>query len=105
MTGLSTIGNISLGIALVAGRNRVPRPAAGITAVRTVIAAFLHSAKFAARARSTDRGTTERFQVGIHRFVAPTSNGSFGIGSIGREAGSAKTASGGPVTSSTRSLR
>src|SRR3990167_2312989 len=32
MTGLSTIGSISLGIALVWGRNRVPNPAAGITA-------------------------------------------------------------------------
>src|SRR6476661_59511 len=35
MAGLSTTGSISLGIALVAGRNRVPRPAAGITALRT----------------------------------------------------------------------
>src|SRR5271170_1805854 len=35
MRGLSTSGNISLGCALVAGRNRVPRPAAGNTALRT----------------------------------------------------------------------
>src|SRR5271167_4916974 len=35
MIGLSTIGSISLGWALVAGRNRVPRPAAGNTALRT----------------------------------------------------------------------
>ena len=35
MAGLSTTGNISLGCALVAGRNRVPRPAAGITALVT----------------------------------------------------------------------
>src|SRR5438132_5647874 len=35
MTGLSTIGSISLGTALEAGRKRVPRPAAGITALRT----------------------------------------------------------------------
>src|SRR5688500_8015994 len=35
MIGLSTSGNISLGCALVAGRNRVPRPAAGKTALRT----------------------------------------------------------------------
>ena len=34
MAGLSTTGSISLGCALVAGRNRVPRPAAGITALR-----------------------------------------------------------------------
>jgi hypothetical protein len=33
MAGLSTTGNISLGIAFVAGRKRVPRPAAGITAL------------------------------------------------------------------------
>src|SRR5580658_9682582 len=33
--GLSTKGSISLGWALVAGRNRVPRPAAGKTALRT----------------------------------------------------------------------
>src|SRR6266536_3469125 len=34
MTGLSTRGSISLGWALVAGRNRVPQPAAGKTALR-----------------------------------------------------------------------
>src|SRR6185436_9410687 len=35
MTGLSTRTSISFGWALVAGRNRVPSPAAGKTAVRT----------------------------------------------------------------------
>jgi hypothetical protein len=35
MAGASTTGSISFGIALVAGRKRVPRPAAGITALRT----------------------------------------------------------------------
>ena len=35
MVGLSTIGNISLAKALVAGRKRVPSPAAGITAFLT----------------------------------------------------------------------
>src|SRR5438477_12611166 len=35
MIGLSTRGSISLGCALVAGRKRVPRPAAGKTALRT----------------------------------------------------------------------
>src|SRR5277367_792225 len=35
MSGLSTSGSISLGCALVAGRNRVPSPAAGKTALRT----------------------------------------------------------------------
>src|ERR1700722_4387220 len=33
MAGLSTTGSISLGVALVAGRNLVPRPAAGMTAL------------------------------------------------------------------------
>ena len=33
--GLSTIGNISFGIVLVMGRNRVPSPATGMTALRT----------------------------------------------------------------------
>src|SRR5579872_2197801 len=37
MIGLSTTGSISLGWALVAGRNRVPSPAAGNTALRTFI--------------------------------------------------------------------
>ena len=34
--GLSTIGSISLGVAFVAGRKRVPSPAAGTTALRTL---------------------------------------------------------------------
>src|SRR5581483_5005446 len=34
-SGRSTTGSISFGIALVAGRNRVPRPATGKTALRT----------------------------------------------------------------------
>jgi len=34
ISGLSTTGSISFGLALVAGRNRVPRPATGNTAVR-----------------------------------------------------------------------
>src|SRR5690606_40105807 len=34
MRGRSTTGSISLGIALVAGRKRVPRPATGKTALR-----------------------------------------------------------------------
>ncbi len=37
MIGLSTSGSISLGWALVAGRKRVPQPAAGKTALRTRI--------------------------------------------------------------------
>src|SRR5579884_4430119 len=34
IAGLSTTGSISFGVAFVAGRNRVPRPAAGMTALR-----------------------------------------------------------------------
>ena len=34
MVGVSTMGSSSLGTALVAGRKRVPRPAAGMTALR-----------------------------------------------------------------------
>src|SRR6266536_5111865 len=44
MVGLSTSGSISFGCAFVAGRNRVPRPAAGNTAFRTVMVAPLWAA-------------------------------------------------------------
>src|ERR671924_2335260 len=37
IVGLSTTGSISLGWAFVAGRNRVPSPAAGKTPLRTFI--------------------------------------------------------------------
>ena len=37
IVGLSTIGNISFAIAFVAGRKRVPSPAAGITAFLTFV--------------------------------------------------------------------
>src|SRR5271170_2934769 len=36
ISGLSTTGSISLGLALVAGKKRVPRPATGNTAVRII---------------------------------------------------------------------
>src|ERR1700739_611970 len=39
ITGLSTTGSISLGMALVAGRKRVPMPATGKTALRTGLGA------------------------------------------------------------------
>src|SRR6476469_2322558 len=38
--GLSTMVSISFGIALVAGRTRVPRPATGKTALRIFMGAF-----------------------------------------------------------------
>ncbi len=36
IAGLSTTGSISFGVAFVAGRKRVPRPAAGMTALVTI---------------------------------------------------------------------
>src|SRR5437764_1226850 len=57
MRGLSTSGSISLGMALVAGKNRVPNPAAGKTALRTF-------ASIPSQFRSSERpyasGRTER---------------------------------------------
>src|SRR5215510_9348013 len=57
ITGLSTSTSISFGCALVAGRNRVPRPAAGKTALRTVPAMALIVSQEPASAR---RGGTLR---------------------------------------------
>src|SRR5271157_5603481 len=37
MIGLSTSASISFGMAFVAGRKRVPKPAAGKTALRTLV--------------------------------------------------------------------
>src|SRR3954469_12645438 len=53
MAGLSTTGSISLGEAFVAGRNRVPNPAAGTTAFLT----------FATRLLPRDRRTREGVEV------------------------------------------
>src|SRR2546421_11968429 len=64
MIGLSTIGSISLGCALVAGRNRVPRPAAGNTALRTLASIFYSVVRRGAQrqavlvVRGQARGTT-----------------------------------------------
>src|SRR3972149_8861848 len=41
IVGLSTMGSISLGWALVSGRNRVPSPAAGKAAFRIVMLSLL----------------------------------------------------------------
>jgi hypothetical protein len=51
MIGLSTNGSISFGCALVAGRNLVPSPAAGKTALRTllIISDFLLAAAIDSR--------------------------------------------------------
>src|SRR5713101_3155758 len=45
MRGLPATGSISLGIALVAGSMRVPKPAAGITALRTFLLADMADAR------------------------------------------------------------
>src|SRR5574340_396233 len=44
--GLSTMGSISLGLALVAGRKRVPRPATGKTAFLTLCMMHLRQGGF-----------------------------------------------------------
>src|SRR6202162_1615742 len=62
ISGLSTTGSISLGCALVAGRNLVPSPAAGRTALRT---RFGFSAMNDLRDRSKD--TWRSRTLSIHR--------------------------------------
>src|SRR5579872_2396438 len=61
MMGLSTSGSISLGWALVAGKKRVPSPAAGKTALRT-LAGILYS--FVAGARVWQLDTLSRADTG-----------------------------------------
>jgi len=51
MIGLSTSGSISLGCALVAGRKRVPNPAAGKMALRTLMVISGRSSVFVDRSR------------------------------------------------------
>lgn len=46
MVGLSTMGSISLGQALVAGKKRVPKPAAGMTALVIFFMVRVYSFKF-----------------------------------------------------------
>ena len=61
MAGLSTTGSISFGCALVAGRNRVPRPAAGMTALRTwVMARRFYSLASGVNERSSPRRSRSR---------------------------------------------
>src|SRR3990172_2146477 len=45
MSGLSTTGIISLGLALVAGRNRLPMPATGNTALVSCAFMFCHPSR------------------------------------------------------------
>src|SRR5207249_4101999 len=59
--GLSTRGSISLGCALVAGRNRVPSPAAGKTALRTFMDSsyVVHPRRFSAPEQHQGRDVRE----------------------------------------------
>src|SRR5262245_1831725 len=68
IVGLSTSGNISLGCAFVAGRNRVPRPAAGNTPLRTCM-------DITTPRSHADRGEA----LAIERRFDPTSQVVFGV--------------------------
>ena len=57
--GTSTIGSISFGIALVAGRKRVPRPAAGMTALRDACHATVVAGRRTARKASCARACSD----------------------------------------------
>src|SRR5690606_20027376 len=71
MSGLSTIGSISLGLALVAGRKRVPRPATGNTAVLISCATI----RISSQVMPDDKKplTTGPLSAGPDRRVAPAS--------------------------------
>src|SRR5439155_1343444 len=58
MAGLSTSGSISLGCAFVAGRKRVPSPAAGMTAFLTLIALLRKRAVYPFRDACPARSTS-----------------------------------------------
>src|SRR5262245_10421489 len=58
--GLSTRGSISFGCAFVAGRNRVPRPAAGKTPLRTFTRSSYRIPRARLRPRKTAQGSGSR---------------------------------------------
>src|SRR5262245_51824496 len=60
MIGLSTIGSIYFGWALVAGRKRVPSPAAGKTALRTFAGIFYILTQRHRDAEETKRSSVSR---------------------------------------------
>src|SRR3954469_14378207 len=68
MSGRSTTVSISLGIALVAGRKRVPRPATGKTALRTFC---IMSPKARPAGASAGRRKVERIVLARRRFLQP----------------------------------
>src|SRR3546814_19520908 len=61
ISGRSTTGSISLGIALVAGRKRVPSPATGKTALRI---GFMDEGLEANARQGKDGGRSEKRRVG-----------------------------------------
>src|SRR5437764_3861123 len=70
ITGVSMTGSISLGVALVAGRNRVPSPAAGITAlVRDPVGVSVRAAPGAAVVRSELSAMLRTLAIGIGEVV------------------------------------
>src|SRR4051794_18911855 len=68
MSGRSTTVSISFGIALVAGRKRVPRPATGNTALRTFC---IMSPKARPAGTSAGRRKVERIVLARRRFLQP----------------------------------
>src|SRR3546814_8172893 len=70
ISGRSTTGSISLGIALVAGRKRVPRPATGKTALRI---GFMGTVLLAARSKSMGKivDTTKPLDPASRRYSGP----------------------------------
>src|SRR5438045_416019 len=72
MSGLSTTGSISLGLALVTGRKRVPSPATGNTALVTLEMAIAIPAWWRIRA-SCARPAFAR-DIEAHGFATPASS-------------------------------
>src|SRR5215469_2548170 len=71
MSGLSTMGSISLGEALVAGRKRVPRPATGNTALRMRVLDMVFSLLIVIRRGAGfclfhDSARTETYALSLH---------------------------------------
>src|SRR5690242_18672591 len=70
ITGVSMTGSISLGVALLNGRNRVPSPAAGITAlVRDPVGVSVRAALGAAVVRSELSAMLRTLAIGIGEVV------------------------------------
>src|SRR3954451_10425878 len=72
MAGLSTTGSISLGVAFVNGRDRGPRPAAGITAFVRAMRATLVRGRLRGRGGRQSPGVATRVLRLVQRLVRPT---------------------------------